>query len=687
MRCFLWLLVLPGSLGVPLSVTQGTLKAWVGSCVFISCRIKREYQGRPIEHVSFAWYFDPFYDPELKDYSGKLLYNSNQTAYSASPEFSNRVTFVGDLKNKNCSLKISQLHQNDSGKYSIRLYWKGGQLFKQGRWLEDVYIQVYESPLELIKLVSPEMRENIMNKVTCSVPYSCFYEPVTLTIQGLERHRLLFQEMTSENQGIQTELSLKPTWQDHRKQLTCLLKTHDGREIEKKFTELNVQYAPKGVRLKAIPGATVREGDNLSLECAVNSSNPDVISYQWFKDGIAWDSQIQPKKSFSDLKETDSGSYTCNVNNWIGSTNSDNLMISVQFLPKVKILMPQSPIREKDNVVLSCSATGNPPITGYEWYESSTPEIIKIEKELRFEPIEARHSGTYRCVVHNEIGNSSSSVTLNVHYCPKDVQLFHLNHLPIKEGDRVILNCSVGSSFPRNTWYNFLRSGDYTQKKQSSPVLTFFATATPVPSYQCEACNTVGCTTSPSITLDILYGPKDVKLNQEPSGWVIEGSSVRLTCTVRIANPQELSYTWYKDGQLLPVNSTKNMIFIQNVHSTNSGIYCCTSKNAISIVESLTVRLDVHYGPRNVRLTLDTQKAVTEGTDVYLRCDNDAYPSAVIYKWYWKGQEIFKETSKILALQKIKVEQSGEYLCKAFNHVSDKESQLMTISVSCEYFP
>lgn len=91
-------------------------------------------------------------------------------------------------------------------------------------------------------------------------------------------------------------------------------------------------------------------------------------------------------------------------------------------------------------------------------------------------------------------------------------------------------------------------------------------------------------------------------------------------------------------------------------------------------------------GPRNVHLTLD-QKDVTEGMDIYLRCDNDAYPTAFTYKWYWKGEEIFMEDSKILVLRKIKVAQSGDYLCKAFNSISNKESQLITISVSCEYFP
>ncbi|XP_026544012.1 B-cell receptor CD22-like [Notechis scutatus] len=511
MRCFLWMLFLPGNcckccLGKPLSVTPQLLNVWEGSCVVISCNIEKEYNSRSINHASFAWYFQPSFDNTLNDYSGVLLYNSNQTATEVSFEFSNRVKFVGDLGSKNCSLKISQLRLSDKGIYGIRLYWIAGKLQTQKKWLEKLEIIVHETPSELIKTVSPEMTENNKYTVACSIPYHCYDEPIKLSIQGLEDHLVLPPKITTENQTVQTEQSFTATWKDHGKQLTCLLKTL-GREIKKPFANLMVKY------------------------------------------------------------------------------------------------------------------------------------------------------------------------------CPKDVQLFHSNHLPIKEGDKVILNCSVGSSYPSNNNYKILVSiFDDTSRSQGS-TLTVVAIPEPITSYRCEACNSVGCTFSPTITLDILYGPKDVKLNRKPSGLVLEGNPVHLICSVRVANPKQLSYTWYKNGQLLSLNSAENVLFIQNASSTDSGIYRCVSKNNITKAESPTIKLEVNYAPRNVHLTLD-KKDVTEGMDLYMRCDNDAYPSVATYKWYWKGEEIPMENSKFLILRKIKVEHSGDYLCRAFNTVSNRESQLITISVS-----
>uniref|UniRef100_A0A8C5RUM2 Ig-like domain-containing protein n=1 Tax=Laticauda laticaudata TaxID=8630 RepID=A0A8C5RUM2_LATLA len=525
------------------------------------------------------------------------------------------------------------------------------------------------------------MEENNKYTVSCSIPYHCYDEPIKLSIQGLEDHLVLPPRITTEIQTVQTEQSFTATWKDHGKQLTCLLKTHDGREIKKSFANLMVKYAPKGVKVNAEPGSTVREGNRLTLECIVNNSNPAVFSYLWSKNDESWNNiEWSSKGEFYSLKRTDSGSYRCKVNNGIGSVISDNLMIHVQYPPKVSIIKTQSLIREKDNVVLTCSATGNPPISSYKWYKSSTPDIIVAGQELRFVAIQPRNSDTYLCVAQNKIGHSNASVTLNVHYCPKDVQLFHSNHLPIKEGDKVILNCSVGSSYPSNNNYNFFgSSGDISRSRDST--LIVFAIPAPFTSYRCEACNSVGCTFSPTITLDILCGPKDVKLNRKPSGLVLEGNPVHLICSVRMANPNQLSYTWYKNGQLLSLNSAENVLFIQNASSVDSGTYHCVSKNNITKAKSPTIKLEVNYGPRNVHLTLD-KKVVTEGMDLYLRCDNDAYPLVATYKWYWKGEEISMENSKILILRKIKVEHSGDYLCRAFNTISNKESQLITISVS-----
>lgn len=83
--------------------------------------------------------------------------------------------------------------------------------------------------------------------------------------------------------------------------------------------------------MNADPGGTVREGDKLSLECIFNSSNPPVYSYQWFKNDVPWnDWSFGSRWEFDSLKGTDSGSYSCQATNLIGSVISGILTINVQ---------------------------------------------------------------------------------------------------------------------------------------------------------------------------------------------------------------------------------------------------------------------------------------------------------------------------------------------------------------------
>uniref|UniRef100_A0A8C6YA49 Ig-like domain-containing protein n=1 Tax=Naja naja TaxID=35670 RepID=A0A8C6YA49_NAJNA len=310
-----YLILFSGSLDKPLSVTPKTLSAWEGSCVFISCNIKEEFRSRRINQWSFVWYFQPSFDQSLNDYSGTLLYSSNQTATEVSSEFSNRVQFVGDLGSKNC---INYLF-----KKQFNFVQRLCKMFPSFNYL------IAETPSELIKTVSPEMIEGNNYTVACSIPYYCYDELIKLSIQGLESHHVSPSKMTTEIQRVQTNQSFMAIWKDHGKQLTCLLKTHDGREMKKPFANLTVKYVPKGVKVNAEPRGTVREGSKLTLECIVNSSNPPVFSYWWYKNGESWNTkQWGSRRDFYSLKGTDSGSYRCEVNNGIGRIASDNLTIN-----------------------------------------------------------------------------------------------------------------------------------------------------------------------------------------------------------------------------------------------------------------------------------------------------------------------------------------------------------------------
>ncbi|XP_078236409.1 B-cell receptor CD22 isoform X2 [Pogona vitticeps] len=785
MRCFFLLLFLEGcrsSSETPLTIEPSSLAGWKGSCILIPCQIKNTYGGRRLNNISLIWYFDPSYDG--KEYTGTILYNSSRTSQKhvipTIAGLQERVTFAGDLNERNCDLKISQLQTSDHGLYGARLHGilEDETIVKD--WFQSASVNILDSPPKpKLQIYPEETDDGLTTSVSCSMPYHCLDQPLTLVLHlenrlGLKEQHPSTQRPSDKNREVRKELSFVPTWVDHGKLLTCSI-TDQGTEISQSTRKLDVKHAPKGVELRAYPGPTLREGETLSLDCLVNSSHPVVLGYQWLRNNHLIAGRINGSRMEIDpVERQHAGHYRCRTRNALGTTESNALIIDVQYPPKeIKIPSRSRTIEENDVVNLKCSFIANPPITKYEWYKTPASNVIGSQRELRFQAIQAIDSGTYYCKAHNPVGQSTSSLfTLDVRYAPKpvelraspgttlregetlsleclvrtsqravleyqwwkdnhltngrinesrmtidpvgrqhsghykcgarttlgttesnelpidvqyrpkDVQLAILNSLPIKEGQTIQFNCSVGSSNPTTNWYKLLENNVVRTRPAESSLITSPAKPGRATTYHCEVCNNVGCTSSPRISVNVHFAPKNVKAVRDPPGPIKEGAFLNLSCQVEAANPEEMTYRWSKDQQ--PLDAKGAALILQEVAPGDSGSYSCDATNTVGTTASRPLQLNVQYGPRSVSVTVDTKEAIIEGNNVLLRCENDAKPPSHSYKWYWNGEEIFQKTSDVLELQKVEVWQSGDYFCTASNEISENESQSVALIVSCE---
>uniref|UniRef100_A0A3B4DQR9 Ig-like domain-containing protein n=1 Tax=Pygocentrus nattereri TaxID=42514 RepID=A0A3B4DQR9_PYGNA len=78
-------------------------------------------------------------------------------------------------------------------------------------------------------------------------------------------------------------------------------------------------------------------------------------------------------------------------------------------------------------------------------------------------------------------------------------------------------------------------------------------------------------------SLRVRYPPKNVSVSISPSGEIVEGSSVTLTCSSD-GNPPVKNYTWFKEGGTSPVGSGQNYIII-NITADHTGLYYCEAQN------------------------------------------------------------------------------------------------------------
>ncbi|XP_036413153.1 B-cell receptor CD22-like [Colossoma macropomum] len=146
------------------------------------------------------------------------------------------------------------------------------------------------------------------------------------------------------------------------------------------------------------------------------------------------------------------------------------------------------------------------------------------------------------------------------------------------EGDKVTLTCKTTCSLtvrPTFTWYrNGHRLSSSTDQLHLQPVSREDAGR-----YHCAVLGL----NSPEVTLNVRYGPKSVSVSISPSGEIVEGISVTLTCSSD-ANPP-VEYNWFKGTSFVAKGETYTM---KKISSVDSGEYKCkSSKERLSVHQSL----------------------------------------------------------------------------------------------------
>uniref|UniRef100_A0A8C7NKN7 Ig-like domain-containing protein n=1 Tax=Oncorhynchus mykiss TaxID=8022 RepID=A0A8C7NKN7_ONCMY len=95
------------------------------------------------------------------------------------------------------------------------------------------------------------------------------------------------------------------------------------------------------------------------------------------------------------------------------------------------------------------------------------------------------------------------------------------------------------------------------------------------------------------LTVAVLYPPRNTSLSVSPSGSVVEGSSVTLTCNSN-ANPAVKNYTWYKINGTDAVLLGSGESFTLDSKASDSGEYCCEALHALG-----TEKATVYSAPLN----------------------------------------------------------------------------------------
>uniref|UniRef100_A0A3P8YTT6 B-cell receptor CD22 n=1 Tax=Esox lucius TaxID=8010 RepID=A0A3P8YTT6_ESOLU len=324
---------------------------------------------------------------------------------------------------------------------------------------------------------------------------------------------------------------------------------------------------------------SVSEGNRVTLTCTTKCSLDPNPEYSWYKNGQPIENtNTNSTVHILSVSSEDAGRYFCGVKGH-ETLLSPEKTLNVTYAPNNPSVSISSSgeIVEGSSVTLTCSSDANPPVDKYTWYKKNVTSPKASGQSYSITNIRSEDRGEYYCEAENEYGPLNSlSVSVDVQYAPKNTSVSVSPSGEIAEGSSVTLTCSSDANPPvdKYTWYK----KNVTSPKASGQSYSITnITSEDSGEYYYEAENECGHLNSFSVSVNVQYGPKNTSVSVSPSGEIVEGSSVTLTCSSD-ANPPVDKYTWYKKTVTSPKASGQSYN-ITNITSEDSGEYHCEAHN------------------------------------------------------------------------------------------------------------
>ncbi|XP_047196704.1 B-cell receptor CD22 [Hippoglossus stenolepis] len=559
-------------------------------------------------------------------------------------------------------------------------------------------------PTEPILSMRSEVTEGQTITVSCTVE-SFPQSTLTLTRTNTNNQALIITEnnlYSRPNNSLSHKINVTSAdagW------YVCRAQNSEGSKDSKKKT-LVVKYSPKHVTVQANPGFDVKENVSLTLSCTAES-NPPVSSVTWRKTTDGREEIVQQTQTqtfmVNSASPSDSGLYSCEATNDIGSGKSQPAEVKVRYPPTEPILSMRSEVTEGQTITVSCTVESFPQSTLTLMRINTNHPSLKItDNNLNSRPINSLYhtftvtpadAGWYFCRAQNSEGSKDSKQKeLVVKYSPKHVTVQANPGLDVKENVSLTLSCTAESNPPVSsvTWRKTTDGREeIVQQTQTQTFRVNSASPSDSGLYSCEATNDIGSGKSQPAEVKVRYPPTEPILSMRSE--VTEGQTITVTCTVesfpqsnltlmRIdTNNQSLKITG-NNLNSRPINSLSHKF---TVTSADAGWYVCRAQNSEGSKDSKKKTLVVKYPPTEPILSMRSE--VTEGQTITVSCTVESFPqSNLTLMRINTNNQSFKITENNLnsrpinsLYHKINVTSAdaGWYVCRAQNSEGSKDSK------------
>ncbi|XP_050679568.1 irregular chiasm C-roughest protein-like [Leptidea sinapis] len=429
---------------------------------------------------------------------------------------------------------------------------------------------------------------------------------------GTHRHLLGYEryKMVGSDEEGDYSLDIRDVSLDDDAMYQCQVSTGLKGEpaIRSRYARLTVLVPPDPPKILRGPVLQTVEDRDVDLECVSVGGKPAAeITWVDNEGGVLSQGVTYTVEEMSDGRRFTARStlrlrprrshhnqtFTCQAQNTADRAyKSAVVRLKVQFAPRVRIAVKSSSsvgrIQEGDTVTLNCQAAANPSNMTFIWYVNSERMVDAKSHEMIISNISRSfNSATIRCEVHNIVGRSSETKTLEIVYGPS----FRTRPQNVEGelGTSVTLSCLVeGHPQPKITWLRYDQDKAIRVGKTSN--LTLTVTTQSAGQYWCRA-SIDGRTDIEAAAVVYLKGPPKIISNETQYG--VEGDSVRIECT-SFSVPKPSHVIWAYQGneinsfhnqeyvfleESLADRLTKSTLIVRNSAPKHFGVYNCTVIN------------------------------------------------------------------------------------------------------------
>ncbi|XP_061675862.1 sialic acid-binding Ig-like lectin 14 [Syngnathoides biaculeatus] len=372
-----------------------TVEGLPGSCVVIPCSFNYPDPPGAIGKFTGIW-MEAAHHPVYHPVGSKIM-----------QEYLGRTELVGDVRHKNCSLKIDPLRPSDRGPFHFRVELKSYQMFSYKDNTVSINMAHTLSP---VKLTVTENAADPTLTASCSVTHSCPASPPVFFWSHSGRRHEHSRPLVDGQWEATSTLTLHPAHANNDSHLLCHVKFKGGQRQEASRI-INVQYAPVNVAVDY--EANVQEGGAVRLRCS-SDANPPASSYEWQNDRGA---QLHRGGVFilTNVSRHADVLY-CVAVNAVGRATSSPVRLDVTHAPEIRSVSGCS--SDGETVKCVCIAESRPP---------GDVRFLLADAVLPGPAVE-RHGaitiGTLRaslppaefvyCVANNTVGSASAAIALPV---------------------------------------------------------------------------------------------------------------------------------------------------------------------------------------------------------------------------------------------------------------------------------